>query len=849
MMLLPVSSLNVFAKTGKNSPYKDEKMLKRQRVKALFFETWDVLVGNSPWELSTSSANNYYNHHYGILDYLFPIQLLSKSLLCVYLSESSFGSIKARNAYYSINASAMLCIVFPIYIVFQIIQCLIGLVLTLLVTLVGAVVLSSNDLCAQSAVLDFQCHDIGDSGVESLVEELKKNRAIKELRLEYNVITDAGAKILAEFIKTNNTIIKLNLSHNSISEVGARDLLHALKYNHTLTNLNLSHNSISTQAQAEVLKANTAITTLDISYNLSSPMSVTQTLAEALGKNTTLRTLNLLSDRNISDLEAQWLAQALKDNYTIISLTLFYTPTSSMGIQELANALKGNTTLETLELSSNHRINEAEASMLALALESNHTLASLKLGRIQIDPKGIQVLVELRNNTTLTNLELSCDARTGDIRALAQALENNTTLKALTLLGYNGINDTDATVLAQALQNNRRLKILSLEEMPMTNTGTQTLLEALQQNYFLKKLSLMSHEETTDSFSQLLERNKRISERKLSAFLKEGSADDNKILNDISQRLEKLKNYIEEKKLPLTDYASELHRLCSAVLSLDLVVSADSEVSEIECYKKALSLLFQPFNDMKLQHIANDRIKDCLGALLPLTAEKNDQNEKNKHAAYATLLAYHLRHKPQDAAFGIAIGTLNPKLGLEAFQEKFICFDDLVSIAREVLKTLEEKQKTANSSHCDAELINDPEQKERELLTIIIQRGDYHHAAVTALLSLPSFVKELDAENITVLSLLEEFLIEPKRESTRSYTLGSLEQTPEALFKYLTEVADQYAVKIQEPDYFRETLAEAKKIVAVPDLNLEEKTDSAAGTSSGAASSSSEFFLPLFSRP
>src|SRR3990167_6739282 len=700
MMLLPVSSLNVFAKTGKNSPYKDEKMLKRQRVKALFFETWDVLVGNSPWELSTSSANNYYNHHYGILDYLFPIQLLSKSLLCVYLSESSFGSIKARNAYYSINASAMLCIVFPIYIVFQIIQCLIGLVLTLLVTLVGAVVLSSNDLCAQSAVLDFQCHDIGDSGVESLVEELKKNRAIKELRLEYNVITDAGAKILAEFIKTNNTIIKLNLSHNSISEVGARDLLHALKYNHTLTNLNLSHNSISTQAQAEVLKANTAITTLDISYNLSSPMSVTQTLAEALGKNTTLRTLNLLSDRNISDLEAQWLAQALKDN----------------------------TTLETLELSSNHRINEAEASMLALALESNHTLASLKLGRIQIDPKGIQVLVELRNNTTLTNLELSCDARTGDIRALAQALENNTTLKALTLLGYKGINDTDATVLAQALQNNRRLKILSLEEMPMTNTGTQTLLEALQQNYFLKKLSLMSHEETTDSFSQLLERNKRISERKLSAFLKEGSADDNKILNDISQRLEKLKNYIEEKKLPLTDYASELHRLCSAVLSLDLVVSADSEVSEIECYKKALSLLFQPFNDTKLRHIANDRIKDCLGALLPLTAEKNDQNEKNKHAAYATLLAYHLRHKPQDAAFGIAIGTLNPKLGLEAFQEKFICFDDLVSIAREVLKTLEEKQKTANSSHCDAELINDPEQKERELLTIIIQRGDYHHA-------------------------------------------------------------------------------------------------------------------------
>src|SRR3989338_6011201 len=792
MMLLPVSSLNVFAKTGKNSPYKDEKMLKRQRVKALFFETWDVLVGNSPWELSTSSANNYYNHHYGILDYLFPIQLLSKSLLCVYLSESSFGSIKARNAYYSINASAMLCIVFPIYIVFQIIQCLIGLVLTLLVTLVGAVVLSSNDLCAQSAVLDFQCHDIGDSGVESLVEELKKNRAIKELRLEYNVITDAGAKILAEFIKTNNTIIKLNLSHNSISEVGARDLLHALKYNHTLTNLNLSHNSISTQAQAEVLKANTAITTLDISYNLSSPMSVTQTLAEALGKNTTLRTLNL---------------------------------------------------------SSNHGINEAEASMLALALESNHTLASLKLGRIQIDPKGIQVLVELRNNTTLTNLELSCDARTGDIRALAQALENNTTLKALTLLGYKGINDTDATVLAQALQNNRRLKILSLEEMPMTNTGTQTLLEALQQNYFLKKLSLMSHEETTDSFSQLLERNKRISERKLSAFLKEGSADDNKILNDISQRLEKLKNYIEEKKLPLTDYASELHRLCSAVLSLDLVVSADSEVSEIECYKKALSLLFQPFNDTKLRHIANDRIKDCLGALLPLTAEKNDQNEKNKHAAYATLLAYHLRHKPQDAAFGIAIGTLNPKLGLEAFQEKFICFDDLVSIAREVLKTLEEKQKTANSSHCDAELINDPEQKERELLTIIIQRGDYHHAAVTALLSLPSFVKELDAENITVLSLLEEFLIEPKRESARSYTLGSLEQTPEALFKYLTEVADQYAVKIQEPDYFRETLAEAKKIVAVPDLNLEEKTDSAAGTSSGAASSSSEFFLPPFSRP
>src|SRR3989338_8804503 len=633
---------NVFARIGEDSPYENKKIFKKQRINALFFETFDVLVGDPLWELF--SINNH-GQHIGILDYLFPTQLLAKFLLkgSSFQGEKSYYESKEL-AYDLFGGILTYFILMLLWFVLQAIQYLIGFVLAALVTLVGAVViLAQGDLRTTLPVLNFQDDEIGDVGVESLVEALKKNRVIRELNLKGNKIGDVGAKTLARVIRDNTTLTTLNLANNEIGDAGAKELAQALKDNRTLTTLILDNNAIR-----------------------------------------------------------------------------------DAGAKELAQALKDNRTLTTLNL-NNNRISEAGVKELAQALKDNHTLTTL------------------------------------------------------------GLVDSEIC-------------------------GDNDVLNILQQNYALTEFLYDRRsyiDKNRESYVELLNRNKRIGVRELNIFLEESSID-NKVLSDISKRLRKLVDFIREEKLPLTHYLDKLYRLCSAVLSLHQAVSSESSaIDEREYYEDALRLLLQPFHDPELRGKARDRLKDCLVQLIRLTADSTDQNEKDKHTAYARLLAYHLRYNRQDLAFGIAMNAFNPKIDIAPSLEKFMTFDDLVVIARKVLKALKEKRETVSFSSCYLVLI-----KEISLLRVIVNQQDYHHAEVTALFSLPSFVKELHAENIKALYLLEECLedssIDPRREDTRNYVL-SFDQTPGVLFEYLVGVRNQYFVEKAKPDHFKEILAEATR--------------------------------------
>src|SRR3990167_2344861 len=552
---------NVFARIGEDSPYENKKIFKKQRIKALFFETFDVLVGDPLWELF--SINNH-GQHIGILDYLFPTQLLAKFLLkgSSFQGEKSYYESKEL-AYDLFGGILTYFILMLLWFVLQAIQYLIGFVLAALVTLVGAVViLAQGDLRTTLPVLNFQDDEIGDVGVESLVEALKKNRVIRELNLKGNKIGDVGAKTLARVIRVNTTLMTLNLASNEIGDAGAKELAQALKDNRTLTTLILDNNAIS-------------------------------------------------------DAGAKELAQVLKDNRTLTTLIL-----------------------------DNNAIRDAGAKELAQALKDNHTLTTL------------------------------------------------------------GLVDSEIC-------------------------GDNDVLNILQQNYALTEFLYDRRsyiDKNRESYVELLNRNNRIGVRELNIFLEESSID-NKVLSDISKRLRKLVDFIREEKLPLTHYLDKLYRLCSAVLSLHQAVSSESSaIDEREYYEDALRLLLQPFHDPELRGKARDRLKDCLVQLIRLTADSTDQNEKDKHTAYARLLAYHLRYNRQDLAFGIAMNAFNPKIDIAPSLEKFMTFDDLVVIARKVLKALKEKRETVSSSSCYLVLI-----KEISLLRVIVNQQDYHHAEVTAL--------------------------------------------------------------------------------------------------------------------
>ncbi|KAK3836741.1 MAG: hypothetical protein J3R72DRAFT_477125 [Linnemannia gamsii] len=223
------------------------------------------------------------------------------------------------------------------------------------------------------------------------------------VRLEKN-----GPKRLAEILKINSTLTALDLSYNSIGDNGTVALSEALKTNSTLTILKLLVNSISNDGAvelSEVLKTNSTLSTLDISYN-SIGDNGTVALSEALKANSTLTSLGLRSN-TIRENGAVALSEAIKTNSTLTTLHLSLNPIGDNGTVVLSEALKTNSTLTTLDISYNS-IGDNGTVALSEALKVNSTLTALDLSYNLIGKSGAEALSEaLKVNSTLTTLDLA----------------------------------------------------------------------------------------------------------------------------------------------------------------------------------------------------------------------------------------------------------------------------------------------------------------------------------------------------------------------------------------------------------------------------------------------------------
>ncbi|KAG0375255.1 hypothetical protein BGX24_009350 [Mortierella sp. AD032] len=261
----------------------------------------------------------------------------------------------------------------------------------------------------------------------------------------------------AEVLKTNSTLTTLNLQNNSIGDDGAKALAEALKINSTLTTLNLYSNSIGddgAKALAEALKMNSALTTLNL-YNNSIGDDGAKALAEALKMNSTLTTLDLQNNKiGFPGTVALILAEALKTNSILTTLDLQDNRIGDDGAKALAEALKTNSTLTTLDLQDN-RIGDDGAKALAEALKTNSTLTTLYLQKNSIGDDGTKALAEaLKINSTLTTLILYSNSIGDDgAKALAEALKTNSTLTTLNLYS-DSIGDDGAKALTETLKTN-----------------------------------------------------------------------------------------------------------------------------------------------------------------------------------------------------------------------------------------------------------------------------------------------------------------------------------------------------------------------------------------------------------
>lgn len=136
---------------------------------------------------------------------------------------------------------------------------------------------------------------------------------------------------------------------------------------------------------------------------------------------------------------------------------------TSKGALTIANALRDNTTLDTLYLRDNHLNNEG-VYFLAQALSLNGTnVKNLGLGGNGITDEGVSFVAEmLKSNTKLRVLYLRHN-QIGDqgIKVLADVLSfNNTTLKELYLSSNPLVTDLSGGYLLKMLQHNLSLKRL-----------------------------------------------------------------------------------------------------------------------------------------------------------------------------------------------------------------------------------------------------------------------------------------------------------------------------------------------------------------------------------------------------
>ena len=359
--------------------------------------------------------------------------------------------------------------------------------------------------------VDLSSCDIGHAGAQHLAQALCVNTSVKILKLSYNPLGDEGAKALAEILgrngtesseTVNTTLEHVDLSWCSIEPIGAQHLAQALRVNTSVKTLNLSCNPLvgyeGAKALAQMLGGNGV---------------------ESCGiVNTTLEYV-VLSDYNIGPVGAQHLAQALRVNTSVKTLDLSHNLLGDEGAKALAEILGGNgaessgtanTTLKHINLSF-CSIGPVGAQHLAQALRVNTSVKTLKLSGNHLGDEGAKALADMFGgngaesggtvNTTLEHVDLrGCRIRPVGAQHLAQALYVNTSIKILKL-SYNPLGDEGAKALAEMLGGNgvendgtvnTTLEYVDLSECRIGPAGAQQLPQALRVNISVRTLEFLS---------------------------------------------------------------------------------------------------------------------------------------------------------------------------------------------------------------------------------------------------------------------------------------------------------------------------------------------------------------------
>ena len=232
-------------------------------------------------------------------------------------------------------------------------------------------------------------NDIHAEGAAYIAKVLQSSHVINYLNLGSNEIGSQGLQCISQALITNSSLVELDLSYCKlvISEKNGPVISEMLLKNKTLKVLILSYNTDKGPAFADMLQQNTSlkqISDIGVSY-----------IAEGLQINISLRRLDLLLS-GITFVGAKYLSNMLMVNNSLTSLDISLNPAiGDKGVAHLAESLKKNRTLETLDIGSCN-ITDTGAASLTNALRTNNSLNKLYLsGNDALTEKGVRVLLDV----------------------------------------------------------------------------------------------------------------------------------------------------------------------------------------------------------------------------------------------------------------------------------------------------------------------------------------------------------------------------------------------------------------------------------------------------------------------
>jgi hypothetical protein len=364
------------------------------------------------------------------------------------------------------------------------------------------VVAAVAQLMRRLVSLSLRENELTDGEGVKMVEALQANTTLTQLSLNGNKLGDASGCALAMVLHANTTLRQLDLGGNELGAESVKEMVKALKTNTTFRTVTLD-GAVLSIAELTLLKNRFDVESATMLAKISaergimlSGMRRDQTEASFSSKGLqpadailigsdlqfmALVTTLSLWDNSIGDEGAKAIAEALKVNEVVTTLDLRGgNNIGDEGVIAIAEALKVNAVVTTLSLGSNN-IGDEGAIAIAEALKANAVVTILSLGGNSIGDEGAIAIAEaLKVNVVVTTLDLAWN-KIGDDGAVAIA-ESLKVMAAVTtlFLGGNKIGDEGAKVIAESLKVNAVVTKLLLGNNNMRDAGKQAVQDAVK---------------------------------------------------------------------------------------------------------------------------------------------------------------------------------------------------------------------------------------------------------------------------------------------------------------------------------------------------------------------------------